>query len=132
MSAISVSDQITKVSYKPGDYIFFEGDIESHFYIIESGLVQIFTKSHDGKRINICDINAGESFGEFALLDQKPRSASAQAITDVTLVRVSAQGYEELLQDLPIWAVSMLKSFADRLKKMTKTMKDIEQFAPRR
>lgn len=132
MSTISSSDQITKVSYKPGDYIFFEGDIESHFYIIENGIVQIYTKSADGKRINICEINSGESFGEFALLDQKPRSASAQAITDVTLVRVSAQGYEELLQDLPVWAVSMLRSFADRLKKMTKTIKDIEQFAPRR
>lgn len=132
MAKISASDHITKVSYKPGDFIFFEGDLESHFYIIESGIVQIYTKSADGKRINICDMNAGESFGEFALLDQQPRSASAQAVTDVLLVRVSEQGYEELLEDLPVWAVSMLKSFADRLKKMTKTIKDIEQFAPRR
>lgn len=128
MSEMPENEHIEKVTYKPGDYIFFEGDIESHFYIIQSGSVQIFTKSKDGRRMDICSISDGESFGEFALLDNKPRSASAQAITDVELVKVSAQGYEQLLADLPIWAVSMLKAFATRLKGMTELMKASDQF----
>lgn len=104
--------------YKKGDFIFFEGDIESHFYIVEQGSVQIFTKSSTGERINICAVNEGESFGEFALLDNKPRSASAQALVDTRVVKVSEAGYQQLLEDLPVWASSMLASFMSRLKAM--------------
>lgn len=123
----NISD-IQKVGYKAGDFIFLEGDHEAHFYIIESGKVQIFTKKPNGERINICDISEGESFGEFALLDKAPRSASAKALTDVVLVKVSAQGYEKLLTELPVWASSMMKSFITRLKNMNALLKKEDQF----
>lgn len=128
MSAKVLPSAIVKETYMPGDFIFFEGDIESHFYIIETGTVEIFTKNKSGKRIPICTLTDGESFGEFALLDEKPRSASAQAATQVSLVKVSAEGYEQLLSELPIWATSMLKSFTVRLKNMTQLLKDSDQF----
>ncbi|WP_347359276.1 cyclic nucleotide-binding domain-containing protein [Bdellovibrio sp.] len=122
---------IVKESYQPGDYIFFEGDIENHFYIVESGVVNIFTKDQMGKRIHICDITDGESFGEFALISKMPRSASAQATTDVVLVKVSEEGYQQLLSELPTWAECMLKSFTDRLQNMTEKMREMEQFKRR-
>lgn len=124
MSDSTQHKAIEKESYKPGDYIFFEGDIENHFYIVETGVVNIFTKDSQGKRISIVDIVDGESFGEFALISQSPRSASAQAVTDVTLVRVSEEGYRELLADLPTWAECMLKSFTERLQTMTEKVKE--------
>ncbi len=130
-SAAPATEPIVKESYKPGDYIFFEGDIESHFYIIESGTVQIFSKTSSGKRLDICQLSDGESFGEFALLDQKPRSATAQALTEVFLVKVTAAGYEELLADMPLWATSMMRSFITRLKNMTQLLKDSDQFLKR-
>nr|BFD60274.1 hypothetical protein CKG001_23810 [Bdellovibrio sp. CKG001]BFD63689.1 hypothetical protein BdHM001_23700 [Bdellovibrio sp. HM001]BFD66136.1 hypothetical protein HAGR004_11580 [Bdellovibrio sp. HAGR004] len=122
---------IVKESYQPGDYIFFEGDIENHFYIVESGVVNIFTKDQMGKRIHICDITDGESFGEFALISKMPRSASAQATTDVVLVKVSEEGYKQLLAELPTWAECMLKSFTDRLQNMTEKIREMEQFKRR-
>ena len=125
-------NDILKETFNEGDYIFFEGDIESHFYIIETGDVQIFTKNKAGKRLDILKVTAGESFGEFALLDKKPRSASAQALTEVHLIKVSESGYEELLLELPMWASSMMKSFTTRLKNMTQILKDSDQFLPRK
>lgn len=122
------NNSIQKVAYKAGDFIFLEGDHESHFYIIEKGSVQIFTKNTEGQRINICDINEGESFGEFALLDNAPRSASAKALTDVVLVKVSAEGYEKLLTEIPVWASNMLSSFMIRLKNMNAILKTQDQF----
>lgn len=124
-------DSIQKEFYKPGEYIFFEGDIESHFYIVESGVVTIFTKDSAGKQIHILDIVDGESFGEFALISQVPRSATAQAITDVTLVKVSEEGFKQLLEELPTWAQCMMKSFADRLRNMTDKLRELEQFKKR-
>lgn len=119
---------IVKESYRPGEFIFFEGDIDFHFYIIESGQVSIYTKSKTGQRIDIATVDEGESFGEFALLDKQPRSASAQAVTECTLVKVSETGYNQLVGELPIWASSMLKSFSQRLKNMNDRLKESPQF----
>lgn len=119
---------ITKEVYRPGEFIFFEGDIDFHFYIVQKGQIQIFTKSTAGHRVNIALVSDGESFGEFALLDKQPRSASAQALTDCTLIKVSERGYEQLLEELPVWANSMLKSFAIRIKNMNEMLKDMPQF----
>jgi CRP/FNR family cyclic AMP-dependent transcriptional regulator len=122
------TSEVVKETYQPGDYIFFEGDIDFHFYIIEQGKVQIFTKNKAGSRVDISTIEEGESFGEFALLDKEPRSASAQALTECVLVKVSEKGYHQLLEELPVWASSMLQSFSQRLKNMTSKLKDVPQF----
>lgn len=117
---------VTKESYNAGDYIFFEGDVESHFYIIESGEVSILTKDSQGKKLEVARLKEGETFGEFALIDKGARTASAQAATNVKLMKISAEGYEMMLNDLPVWASSMLKSFSTRLKSMTKQVKELK------
>lgn len=124
MSVIE-NENIIRETYKSGEYIFFEGDIDYHFYIIESGQVAIFTKTLDGRRVDIANMQEGDSFGEFALLDRKPRSASAQASTDATVFKISEKGYEELLEELPVWASTMLKSFASRLRKMNAALSQL-------
>ncbi len=122
------SSEVVKETYKPGDYIFFEGDIDFHFYIVESGQVSIFTKSKTGQRIDVATVEEGESFGEFALLEKQPRSASAQAVTECSVIKVSEKGYEQLVNELPGWASSMLKSFSQRLKNMNDKLKQSPQF----
>ncbi len=115
--------EIVKEVYKPGDYIFFEGDIDFHLYIVQQGQVKIFTKSDAGKQIDIATVLEGETFGEFALLDRRPRSASAQALTECVLIKVSENGYEQLLDQLPVWASSMLISFTQRIKNMNEKLR---------
>jgi CRP-like cAMP-binding protein len=66
------------------------------------------------------------------MLDRSPRSASARAITEVSVVKVSEQGFEELLAQIPGWASSMLKSFATRLKSMNERLKSSPQFLPKK
>lgn len=124
--------EIIKETFKAGSLIFCEGDLDFHFYIVESGQVLIFTKGKNGKKLNICKVGAGESFGEFALLSRQARSASAEALTEVKVVKVSAAGYEELLGDLPVWASSMLRSFIERFKNMNELLKSVDQFIPKR
>ena len=119
--------KISKEVFQPGDFIFFEGDVESHFYIIESGQVSIFTKTKSNQKIEIAKLTDGATFGEFALIDKGARSASAQAVTTVKLMKVSAEGYESMLGELPLWASSMLKSFIMRLKQMNVAIKEAKK-----
>lgn len=117
---------ITKQAFKPGDFIFFEGDLEAHFYIIESGEVSIFMKDKQGGKIEVARLRPGETFGEFALIDKGARTASAQAVTAVKVMRISSEGYEIMLEDLPQWASGMLKSFSARLRQMNAALKEIK------
>ncbi|MFZ3230613.1 MAG: cyclic nucleotide-binding domain-containing protein [Pseudobdellovibrio sp.] len=117
---------LTKESFKASEFIFFEGDIETHFYIIESGEVLIFTKDPVGKKIEIARLKSGDTFGEFALIDTGARSASAQALVDTKVMKISSEGYDMMLNDLPSWASSMLRSFSSRLKNMNSTLKEIK------
>ena len=117
---------ITKESFKAGEFIFFEGDIESHFYIIEVGEILIFSKDKSGQKVEIARLKSGETFGEFALIDKGSRTASAQAVTNCTMMKISSEGYEMMLGDLPTWASSMLTSFSSRLKQMNKSLKELK------
>lgn len=118
---------LERQTFKAGEFIFFEGDVESHFYIIEQGTVTIFTKDSLGAKIHIADLGEGEPFGEFALISNSPRSAFAQAKTDCTLIKVSEQSYQKLLNELPVWAQSMLKSLTDRVQNMTEKIRFLEK-----
>lgn len=112
--------EITRKLYALGDYIFKEGDLGCEFYIVEKGQVEIFTRDTDSKAIRLTVVNPGESFGEFALLDSKPRSASARAMVDSSIIRVSEKGYEQMVSELPPWAIMMMRSFIERLRQMNK------------
>ena len=119
----TLNDEIQKIQLQRGELIFREGDIEAHFFIVESGKVQIFCLGKQGQKIDICQIDEGESFGEFALLDKAPRSASALALTECTVIKVSERGYQQLVDDIPVWASSMLSSFIKRIKNMNHLLK---------
>lgn len=118
---------ITKQVFKAGTYIFHEGDVESHFFIIETGEVHIVTKDKTGQSIIVAKLFAGDSFGEFALIDKAPRTASALAKTDISVMRISEEGYQAMLRDLPIWASCMLKSFSNRILTMNATLKSLTE-----
>ena len=115
---------LTMEVFKAGDFIFFEGDQEAHFFIIESGEVSIFTKDKKGQKFEVARLKDGETFGEFSLIDNGVRTASAQALTPVKAMKISSEGYEMMLNDLPLWASSMLKSFSNRLRQMNVQLKE--------
>lgn len=119
-------DAIQNEAFKKGQNIFAEDDESSCFYIVRSGVVQIFTKNINGNKVDIIEIHEGETFGEFALLDRRPRSASALALTDVELVKVTEEGYEHMLTELPLWAASMLRSFTRRLRVMNDRIRALQ------
>jgi CRP-like cAMP-binding protein len=88
----------TKRIFKAGDRIFNEGEAQDIAYIIEEGEVEIFTEFKGEKRtLNI--LGTGALFGELALVDRQPRSASAEAKTNALLTVVTQQQVDERLAD---------------------------------
>ena len=74
-------------TYGPGDVILREGDSGDSFYLIEKGSVEVYKRGPNGQKIVIGKIPAGGIFGEMAVIDDKPRMASAAAV-EPTICRV--------------------------------------------
>lgn len=116
---------LEKKEFQSGESLFQEGDQTSFFYIIESGRVEVFTKNSQGEKVSLATLSDGEPIGEFAMITQKPRSASATALEPTTAYRVSEAGYKKLLEELPVWAQMMIQNLIERLADSTKSLKQL-------
>jgi CRP/FNR family cyclic AMP-dependent transcriptional regulator len=95
---------------KAGETIFKEGDPATELYVIQSGRVGIQL----GNRI-LDTLDANTIFGEMALIDGAPRSATAIAATDVALVPVSEKQFLLLINRTPFFALEVMRVLARRL-----------------
>lgn len=68
--------------FKADETIFWEGEPGVGMYIVQEGLVAIYKKSTENEREELARLSRGEFFGELALLDDSPRSATAAALED--------------------------------------------------
>lgn len=85
------------VEVKSGEAFFHEGDNADSLFILERGEVAI-VKSWGGSKCLLAQFTGGDCFGEMAVLDLQPRSASAVAITDASALEISAQSLHQLYQ----------------------------------
>jgi len=102
------------VPHAAGQTIFREGDNGEHMYAVVTGEVEIVT---DGKVLET--VGEGGVFGEMALIDRNPRSASAIAKTDCSVVGVDEKRFQFLVQQTPFFAIQMMRILAGRLRRTT-------------
>lgn len=102
------------VKYQEGDIIFSEFEPGNSFYFIHSGQVRI-VKIIDDTEKNIDILNPGEIFGEMAILEEAPRSASAVSVGEVTLLEFNRQNFDILMSGNPQMALKLLKLFTKRI-----------------
>jgi CRP-like cAMP-binding protein len=103
----------TRERYSDGDVIIREGQIGDRMYVVLSGAVRIL-RSDRGVETMLADLSEGEIFGELALFDNRPRSASARAMGD-TEVRVITQDDFLSLECDPVIR-EMLSTLARRMR----------------
>jgi len=87
--------QSASVSVSAGDFFFREGDAASGMFVLERGRVAISKRWKDRDFI-LRDLSRGDCFGEMALMDLQPRSASVKAIEDCSAIRLAGDGLYQL------------------------------------
>ena len=87
---------LERVTYKPGQHIFKEGDAGNCAYLIEDGHVEV-TTNRGNKSYKVGVLAAGDLFGEMALIDNRPRTATITALDNTYLVRISRELVEAKL-----------------------------------
>ena len=111
-----MSADIQTVEFRPGEILFYENENSFHFFIIQEGEVEVYKSGARGQKIPLAVVGPGTSIGEFAMIDRLPRSATARARTLVKAARVSDEAYQQLIAELPEWAISVMKALVERLR----------------
>ena len=97
--------------FKVGDVIFRQGDPAQELFIVQSGEVEIRL----GNRV-LETLPQYSIFGEMALIDTAPRSATAIAASDAKLVPVSEKQFLFLISNTPYFALNVMRVMARRLR----------------
>jgi CRP-like cAMP-binding protein len=103
------------VSFKKGDYIFREGDPADVMYMIHKGKVQI-SKGIGTFDEKIRVLEEGEFIGEMAVINSKPRSASAIAVENCVLIKMDRESFEETVAKNHEFSVSVIRLLSERLR----------------
>jgi CRP/FNR family transcriptional regulator, cyclic AMP receptor protein len=103
-------------SFPAGTRVFHEGDSSDACYIVRDGSFRVTREHSDGRAITLATLGPGEIFGELAMLDGDTRSASAESITDGTLLALPANDVRSLLGRNPEIALKLVAGLVRRLR----------------
>jgi len=103
-------------SFPAGTRVFHEGDSSDACYIVSQGNFRVTREHSDGRAITLATLGPGEIFGELAMLDGDSRSASAESITDGTLLALPANDVRSLLARNPEIALKLVAGLVRRLR----------------
>jgi len=107
--------------FPAGTVLFREGDRGEEMFILQSGKVKI-SKKIRGVEKTLATLEKGEFFGEMAILNDKPRSASAETIEDSDMLVIDRKTFETLLRSNVEIAIRFIKRLADRLRETNDQM----------
>ncbi len=104
-------------AFKAGQTIFAQGDSGRTMYVIERGRVDIHLPGDSEGAILLRNVGLGEFFGELSLFDDKPRSASAIAATDVVLLELEHESLEKYFEIRPHAAIALLRAVSGYVRR---------------
>ncbi len=112
----ALASRLVERRWAAGQQIIQLGDAGSSMFIVAEGNVNIYLPGDASRRISLKDIAEGEYFGELALFDDKPRSASAIATTESLLLELDRDTLSNYLTARPHAAFVLLRTIAGRLR----------------
>jgi CRP-like cAMP-binding protein len=113
----AVNDPLARFArdYAAGSVLFEEGQPGDFMYVVQHGEIEIRRQVGEAERV-LAVLSPGEFFGEMAILNRRPRSATAVVRTPATLLVIEGKTFEAMLRARPEIALRIIKSLASRLE----------------
>ena len=112
-------------SFRPDEFVFWEGDDPDYFYIVVEGRIKVIKHSSSGKEFIIAFFGPGEMFGEVAVFEGKPYPASAQVVADTKILGIKKDDFLSFLSTHPQVALSIINVLGGRLRDAQGRLKDL-------
>jgi CRP/FNR family transcriptional regulator/CRP/FNR family cyclic AMP-dependent transcriptional regulator len=113
----SLLSAFTRRKYPKDAVIFFESDPGDAMFMIIGGRVKVTILSDDGREIILSILGDRDFFGEMALLDNEPRSATAIAVQETEVAVIHQKDFLSIVEKRPRVAINLLSALSDRLRK---------------
>jgi CRP-like cAMP-binding protein len=111
--------------FRRGEVLFHQGDPGEALFVVTSGTVKISLPSEEGDEAIIATVNPGEFFGELALLDGAPRSATATALEPTETLALARPRFRELIAAEPALRDALLAALAEELRRLTTHVQEL-------
>ena len=111
-------DSFERIFVRAGAHVFEQGEDGECAYIIAEGSVDITKRGPNGEELILAHLARGGVFGELALIDRQPRSATATASADTELITLNRDAFMAQLSNDPRQFSRVLAMFSERLRKM--------------
>jgi CRP-like cAMP-binding protein len=102
-------------TYPAGTVLFREGDVGNEMYVIHAGRVELTRQFRDTTTV-LAVLPPGEFFGEMAIINNRPRSATATVVEDAQLIVIDPRTFEAMIRGKAEIAVRMIRTLAARLE----------------
>jgi len=124
---VIIADILQELEFQEGHIIFNEGDPGDKMYIIVSG--QVIIQKGEGDKVEMTvTLGSGECFGEMAILDGLPRSASVKVTKLANLLAIEREDFRELLRVYPDISLNVIQILSGRLRSASSnTIKHIKE-----
>ncbi len=110
---------------KKDEYVFWEGDPSNWLYVVAEGKVRVLKQSSSGKDIILEIISSGDLFGGVAVLDKRPYPASAQAMENSKILKLSRMNLLKILDHYPTVALDTVTYMGKRLRDAHEMMRSL-------
>ena len=128
MLDINLMKQIGTVKkFAEDEYIFTEGEKGEDMYIILSGKVEVFIRNLDGFPIKLTEFGNGAFFGEMAILEELPRSATIIATCDTLTLAINKTNFINFIGKQPQLAYNLMKGLSSRIRNMNEELKKVKE-----
>ncbi len=114
--------------YRKKEIIFHQGDDSHSLYVVLNGKVRVYSTSPGGNETSIRIFSRHDLFGEFAAIDGRPRSTTAQAGEDCTLLEMNQTNFLQCLSQMPDLAMGMLRFIVEKIRMTTAYAETIAQY----
>lgn len=128
--------ELLELELRPaGSVLFRKGESGGSMYLIEGGRVRIHFEDENGDEVTLAELARGDFFGEMAILDGKPRSATATVAEDARLAVLARADFHDFVRRSPDVALTMLGAIAERLRhtdemlrqRVTRNLNEVEE-----
>jgi CRP-like cAMP-binding protein len=112
-------------SYRKGQLVFYQGDPGESLFVVVQGSVKVFVTSEEGDEMVLVTLRPAETFGELAVIDGGPRSASAETLEPTNLLAITRGSVLTLIRDHPALADALLSSLGGLVRRLTEQAADL-------
>jgi CRP-like cAMP-binding protein len=116
---------VARRRFRRGDIIFQKDEPGHALFIVERGSVRIYVPSTQGNDLILAVLGTGDFFGDISLLDGRPRSASAAATAETTLLTLERADFIALITSRPAAAMAVLEAVSRRLRETDEMASDL-------